>query len=61
MTFICYFRHHLACWLEQEIGVIRQLCNLNTSSNTDQEDVIDRSLTILHSLSLSLEKRISLF
>ncbi|CAF4557049.1 unnamed protein product [Rotaria sp. Silwood1] len=31
-------RHHLACWLEQEIGVIRQFCNLNTSTNTDQDD-----------------------
>jgi hypothetical protein len=32
-------RHHLACWLEQEIGVIRQLCNLTTSTNTDQDDL----------------------
>jgi hypothetical protein len=31
-------RHHLACWLEQEIGIIRQLCNLNTSTNSDQDD-----------------------
>ncbi|CAM4805811.1 unnamed protein product [Rotaria magnacalcarata] len=31
-------RHHLACWLEQEIGVIRQFCNLNTSTNSDQDD-----------------------
>jgi hypothetical protein len=32
-------RHHLACWLEQEIGVIRQLCNLNTAANSDQDDL----------------------
>ncbi|CAF4260362.1 unnamed protein product, partial [Rotaria sp. Silwood2] len=31
-------RHHLACWLEQEIGVIRQFCNLNISTNSDQDD-----------------------
>ncbi|CAF1387729.1 unnamed protein product [Adineta ricciae] len=31
-------RHHLACWLEQEIGVIRHLCNLNTSADGDAED-----------------------
>ncbi|CAF0735297.1 unnamed protein product [Rotaria sordida] len=31
-------RHHLACWLEQEIGVIRQFCNLNTSISSDQDD-----------------------
>jgi hypothetical protein len=36
------FRHHLACWLEQEIGVIRQLCNLSTSTTTDQDDPIAR-------------------
>lgn len=30
------FRHHLACWLEQEIGIIRQLCNLNASNNADE-------------------------
>ncbi|CAF0802294.1 unnamed protein product [Adineta steineri] len=31
-------RHHLACWLEQEIGVIRQLCNLNTSTNLEPDE-----------------------
>jgi len=34
-------RHHLACWLEQEVGIIRQLCNLKTSINTDQDDPIE--------------------
>ena len=44
-----YCRHHLACWLEQEIGVIRQLCNLNTSSNTDEDNLNERELTIYFS------------
>ena len=29
----------MACWLEQEIGVIRQFCNLNTSNPSDQDDL----------------------
>ena len=37
------FRHHLACWLEQEVGVIRQLCNLNTAINPDDSDALESS------------------
>ena len=36
-------RHHLACWLEQEIGIIRQLCNLNNSSQSDSDDRAENS------------------
>jgi hypothetical protein len=32
-------RHHLACWLEQEIGVIRNLCNLDTNTSFEQDDL----------------------
>ena len=35
-------RHQLSCWLEQEIRIIRQICNLSTSTNIEQDNQFDQ-------------------